>query len=96
MRSWLWVRDLRVASFHFAESVFLLVATAVLMLFLCFLTLSSSALLGHREEVWVELGSASTYAPVWAYFLVMSFPQHWSGTVLLAFPPVPQLQALET
>jgi len=37
MRSCVWVRDLRVASLHFAESVFLLVAKADLILFLSFL-----------------------------------------------------------
>jgi len=37
MRSCVWVRDLRVASLHFAESVFLLVAKAELILFLSFL-----------------------------------------------------------
>jgi hypothetical protein len=30
------------------------------------------------------------------YFLVMSFPQHWSGTLQVPPPPEPQLQAFET
>lgn len=37
MRSCVWVRDLRVASLHFAESVSLLVATPDLIMFLFFL-----------------------------------------------------------
>lgn len=30
------------------------------------------------------------------YFLVMSFPQHWSGTVQVPPPPVEQVQTFET